>query len=133
MRCNEFPCIVQKLNLPIVIEGLSCTILHTGPWYFPSRQSEIIGSGWETVLQGDAGPDQSDVVRDIQLDADHLPLATNENGDHVFRFYWIDAYEDMYNQPGKTCSSIILIVIYLLFISDIHQVAIYIKYTLHWR
>lgn len=29
-----------------------------------------------------------------------LPLVTNANKEEVFRFYWWDAYEDPYKQPG---------------------------------
>ena len=29
-----------------------------------------------------------------------LPLVTNANNEEVFRFYWWDAYEDPYKQPG---------------------------------
>lgn len=29
-----------------------------------------------------------------------LPLVTNANKEEVFRFYWWDAYEDLYKQPG---------------------------------
>ena len=29
-----------------------------------------------------------------------LPLLTNVNKEEVFRFYWWDAYEDPYKQPG---------------------------------
>ncbi|XP_069493401.1 DNA polymerase alpha catalytic subunit isoform X2 [Ambystoma mexicanum] len=47
--------------------------------------------------------DQEDsevVVTDVQVDSSSLPLVTGTDGDQVFRFYWLDAYEDQYNQPG---------------------------------
>ncbi|XP_028164527.1 DNA polymerase alpha catalytic subunit [Ostrinia furnacalis] len=35
----------------------------------------------------------------IQTDG-QLPLQTNENGDKVLRFYWLDAWEDRFVKPG---------------------------------
>ncbi|XP_020388539.2 DNA polymerase alpha catalytic subunit [Rhincodon typus] len=40
------------------------------------------------------------VVIDVQVDAGRLPLVTGLEGEQVFRFYWVDAYEDQYHQPG---------------------------------
>eukprot|EP00061_Rhincodon_typus_P016068 g44087.t1 len=39
------------------------------------------------------------VVIDVQVDAGRLPLVTGLEGEQVFRFYWVDAYEDQYHQP----------------------------------
>lgn len=47
-------------------------------------------------------PDQmldNQVVANIQVDA-QLPLKTNENGDKVMKFYWLDAWEDRFVKPG---------------------------------
>jgi len=41
------------------------------------------------------------VVAEVQLDPNLLPLVNGENDDQVLRFYWLDAYEDQYNQPGN--------------------------------
>lgn len=41
------------------------------------------------------------MVIDIQVDSEHLPLVTNLDGKQVLRFFWLDAYEDQYKQPGK--------------------------------
>lgn len=35
----------------------------------------------------------------IQTDG-QLPLQTNSNGDKVFKFYWLDAWEDRFLKPG---------------------------------
>ena len=52
-------------------------------------------SSWKTeTSQG------SEVITDVQVDASQLPLTTNEDGEQVLRFYWLDAYEDHYKQPG---------------------------------
>ena len=34
------------------------------------------------------------------MDSSQLPLVTGPEGELVFRFYWLDAFEDQYNQPG---------------------------------
>ncbi|CAJ0952654.1 unnamed protein product [Ranitomeya imitator] len=49
----------------------------------------------------DQAPDEThSVANEVQVDSSLLPLVTGEDGDPVFRFYWLDAYEDQYNQPG---------------------------------
>ncbi|XP_075450380.1 DNA polymerase alpha catalytic subunit isoform X1 [Ascaphus truei] len=40
------------------------------------------------------------VTTEVQVDSSRLPLVNGADGDQVFRFYWLDAYEDQYNQPG---------------------------------
>lgn len=37
---------------------------------------------------------------DIQVDTSQIPVIMNENGDQVLRFFWLDAYEDQYKNPG---------------------------------
>uniref|UniRef100_A0A8C8VE11 DNA polymerase n=1 Tax=Pelusios castaneus TaxID=367368 RepID=A0A8C8VE11_9SAUR len=37
---------------------------------------------------------------EVEVDPSCLPLVKGEDGDQVLRFYWLDAYEDQYNQPG---------------------------------
>ncbi|KAJ8030159.1 DNA polymerase alpha catalytic subunit [Holothuria leucospilota] len=59
----------------------------------PAAVSDL---GWETVR--DAAADQK--VMDLQIDSSSLPLTTNAEGEEVLRFYWLDAYEDQYRQPG---------------------------------
>jgi len=41
------------------------------------------------------------VIPDIQMSAGHLPLITNEDGVPALRFFWFDAFEDPYKQPGN--------------------------------
>jgi DNA polymerase alpha subunit A len=50
--------------------------------------------GWETIKQ--------QVVEEsppVVVDPSQLPITT-ANGESVLQFYWIDAYEDAYSQPG---------------------------------
>ncbi|XP_066455954.1 DNA polymerase alpha catalytic subunit [Eleutherodactylus coqui] len=60
-----------------------------------------IGSTFYGESCWDQMPDEKQsVVNEVQVDSSLLPLVTGEDGDQVFRFYWLDAYEDQYNQPG---------------------------------
>ncbi|XP_067434009.1 DNA polymerase alpha catalytic subunit [Thunnus thynnus] len=61
----------------------------------PVLLSSRIGSSW--------GQDESEVSEapaDVQVDSSKLPLVEGPDGEQVFRFYWLDAFEDPYNQPG---------------------------------
>lgn len=64
----------------------------------PCRSCSLPGdSCWDRM---DA--DEADlVVTEVQLDPNLLPLVNGENDDQVLRFYWLDAYEDQYSQPGN--------------------------------
>uniref|UniRef100_A0A3P9JM83 DNA polymerase n=1 Tax=Oryzias latipes TaxID=8090 RepID=A0A3P9JM83_ORYLA len=42
----------------------------------------------------------SDVPAEVHVDSSQLPLVEGEDGETAFRFYWLDAFEDPYNQPG---------------------------------
>ncbi|KAL8595946.1 hypothetical protein ACOMHN_018258 [Nucella lapillus] len=57
--------------------------------------SEEGATGWESVQSGEA--DQSA----IEVDCSELPLVADEEGNQVLRFYWLDAFEDPYKQPGS--------------------------------
>lgn len=37
---------------------------------------------------------------EIQVDASQLPLVEGPDGEQVFRFYWLDAFEEPYSHPG---------------------------------
>ncbi|XP_062039576.1 DNA polymerase alpha catalytic subunit isoform X1 [Lepus europaeus] len=37
---------------------------------------------------------------EVHVDSSHLPLVKGADEEQVFQFYWLDAYEDQYNQPG---------------------------------
>ncbi|XP_016064788.1 PREDICTED: DNA polymerase alpha catalytic subunit isoform X2 [Miniopterus natalensis] len=48
----------------------------------------------------DQEDDSSFSAQEVQVDATHLPLVKGADEEQVFQFYWLDAYEDQYNQPG---------------------------------
>uniref|UniRef100_A0A803SSV4 DNA polymerase n=1 Tax=Anolis carolinensis TaxID=28377 RepID=A0A803SSV4_ANOCA len=53
-------------------------------------------SCWDRIDEDEDGL----LTSEIQVDSSQLPLTTGEDGQQVFRFYWLDAYEDQYTQPG---------------------------------
>ncbi|XP_076323971.1 DNA polymerase alpha catalytic subunit isoform X2 [Tachypleus tridentatus] len=62
--------------------------------YQPDVRVEEVGDMWE----GPSIPVPS--VIDVRVDNSQLPVVTNEEGQEVLRFYWIDAFEDYYKHPG---------------------------------
>ncbi|KAK4326034.1 hypothetical protein Pmani_003411 [Petrolisthes manimaculis] len=63
----------------------------------PKVDDVQLTSGWETV-KGEICETQK--VQDVHIDSSQLPLITTDEGDQVLRFYWLDAYEDYFKQPG---------------------------------
>lgn len=57
---------------------------------------EQLISGWETTVEG---ADVNTELNQLKL-TDELPYITNSDNQQVFRFFWWDAYEDYYKQPG---------------------------------
>ncbi|GAA6086254.1 DNA polymerase alpha catalytic subunit isoform X1, partial [Tachysurus ichikawai] len=54
------------------------------------------GSCWGKMEEDEV--DDSPV--DVQVDSSQLPMVEGADGETVFRFYWLDAFEDQFNQPG---------------------------------
>ncbi|XP_053436555.1 DNA polymerase alpha catalytic subunit isoform X2 [Nycticebus coucang] len=48
----------------------------------------------------DQEDDNSFSAQEVQVDSNYLPLVKGTDEEQVFQFYWLDAYEDQYNQPG---------------------------------
>ncbi|XP_021372053.1 DNA polymerase alpha catalytic subunit-like [Mizuhopecten yessoensis] len=59
---------------------------------------ETFSTSWGSYSDSQSEPIVSQT--DVQVDTSKLPLVTNEAGEQVLRFYWLDAYEDPYNNPG---------------------------------
>ncbi|XP_043959846.1 DNA polymerase alpha catalytic subunit isoform X2 [Gambusia affinis] len=62
------------------------------PVLLPNR----VGSSWGQEAAGGV----SEAPVEVQVDSSKLPLVEGPDGEQVFRFYWLDAFEDPYNQPG---------------------------------
>ncbi|XP_010605467.1 DNA polymerase alpha catalytic subunit isoform X2 [Fukomys damarensis] len=48
----------------------------------------------------DQEDDSSFSAQEVQVDSTQLPLVKGSDEEQVFQFYWLDAYEDQYSQPG---------------------------------
>ncbi|XP_053511751.1 DNA polymerase alpha catalytic subunit isoform X2 [Artibeus jamaicensis] len=48
----------------------------------------------------DQEDDSNFLVQEVQVDSNYLPLVKGADEEQVFQFYWLDAYEDQYSQPG---------------------------------
>ncbi|XP_037549936.1 DNA polymerase alpha catalytic subunit-like [Nematolebias whitei] len=59
---------------------------------------------WSSGVGGSWGQDEESGVceapAEVQVDSSQLPLVEDADGEQVFRFYWLDAFEDPYIQPG---------------------------------
>ncbi|XP_061483331.1 DNA polymerase alpha catalytic subunit isoform X3 [Rhineura floridana] len=63
--------------------------------YFLSSSLHDV-SCWDTIDEDE----HQHLASEIQVDSSQLPLINGEDGQQIFKFYWLDAYEDQYNQPG---------------------------------
>ncbi|CAI5772360.1 DNA polymerase alpha catalytic subunit isoform X2 [Podarcis lilfordi] len=66
----------------------------TGSYFLNSPIPDV--SCWDRIDEEEDGQ----LASEIQVDSSQLPLINGEDGEQIFRFYWLDAYEDQYNQPG---------------------------------
>uniref|UniRef100_A0A3Q2NVX2 DNA polymerase n=1 Tax=Fundulus heteroclitus TaxID=8078 RepID=A0A3Q2NVX2_FUNHE len=64
-------------------------ILQTAP------MADRAGSSWGQEESG-----VCEAAAEVQVDGSKLPLVEGADGEQVFRFYWLDAFEDPYTQPG---------------------------------
>uniref|UniRef100_A0A8D3E841 DNA polymerase n=1 Tax=Scophthalmus maximus TaxID=52904 RepID=A0A8D3E841_SCOMX len=55
-----------------------------------------VGGSWGQEEEGGV----SEAPAEVQVDSSKLPLVEGSDGEQVFRFYWLDAFEDQYSQPG---------------------------------
>ncbi|XP_036414647.1 DNA polymerase alpha catalytic subunit [Colossoma macropomum] len=54
------------------------------------------GSCWEKMEEEEV----EEAPVEVQVDSSQLPLVEGPDGEMVFRFYWLDAFEDQFSQPG---------------------------------
>ncbi|XP_035475430.1 DNA polymerase alpha catalytic subunit isoform X1 [Scophthalmus maximus] len=62
----------------------------------PVLLSSRVGGSWGQEEEGGV----SEAPAEVQVDSSKLPLVEGSDGEQVFRFYWLDAFEDQYSQPG---------------------------------
>ncbi|XP_059138881.1 DNA polymerase alpha catalytic subunit-like [Physella acuta] len=82
----DFP---ETKQSPVKVKGEIVTVNHK-----PLISEELLNVGWDNVT------DQSEAPADVQVDSSQLPLVENSEGEQVLRFYWLDAHEDSFHQPG---------------------------------
>ncbi|XP_037963933.2 DNA polymerase alpha catalytic subunit [Plutella xylostella] len=58
------------------------------------KELKPLSSNWSDQM-GD-----NQVAASVQVDSTQLPLQTDENGEKVLKFYWLDAWEDKFVKPG---------------------------------
>uniref|UniRef100_A0AAR2JEC9 DNA polymerase n=1 Tax=Pygocentrus nattereri TaxID=42514 RepID=A0AAR2JEC9_PYGNA len=56
----------------------------------------VLGSCWEKMEEEEV----EEAPVEVQVDSSQLPLIEGPDGEMVFRFYWLDAFEDQFSQPG---------------------------------
>ncbi|KAK0061049.1 DNA polymerase alpha catalytic subunit [Biomphalaria pfeifferi] len=59
----------------------------------PKCSEEMFALGWQHT-------EQDESPTDLLVDTTHLPLVKNSADEPVLQFYWLDAFEDPYHQPG---------------------------------
>ncbi|KAM3592904.1 uncharacterized protein V6R79_001516 [Siganus canaliculatus] len=62
----------------------------------PVLLSSRAGISWGQEEEGEAGA----TPVEIQVDSSKLPLVEGPDGEQVFRFFWLDAFEEPFSQPG---------------------------------
>uniref|UniRef100_A0A8C7RH92 Polymerase (DNA directed), alpha 1 n=1 Tax=Oncorhynchus mykiss TaxID=8022 RepID=A0A8C7RH92_ONCMY len=96
--------ILQDLHSDV---SLSCPVnLHTfsysNHWIMRTFLAHLSCSSRSGKLGGTWGQEEGDSEApvEVQVDPSRLPLAEGPEGELMFRFYWLDAFEDQYSQPG---------------------------------
>ncbi|XP_037135270.1 DNA polymerase alpha catalytic subunit [Syngnathus acus] len=59
----------------------------------------LLKTGGSWGLDDEEGP-VNEAPAEVQVDSSKLPLVEGPDGEQLFRFYWLDAFEDPYTQPG---------------------------------
>ncbi|XP_075710123.1 DNA polymerase alpha catalytic subunit isoform X2 [Rhinoderma darwinii] len=88
IKAEKSTAVQMESDIKKKVKGETDEIPHIGSTFYGD-------SCWDQI------PDKTQTVaNEVQVDSSLLPLVCGEDGDQVFRFYWLDAYEDQYNQPG---------------------------------
>ncbi|XP_061121439.1 DNA polymerase alpha catalytic subunit [Syngnathus typhle] len=65
----------------------------------PQNRTLLKTSGGSWGLDDEEGP-VNEAPAEVEVDSSKLPLVEGPDGEQLFRFYWLDAFEDPYTQPG---------------------------------
>lgn len=66
-----------------------------------SREWDELYSNSVEISSSDSGALSEVKHAEYIFDSTKLPLETNEKGEAVLRFFWIDAFEDYFRNPGE--------------------------------
>uniref|UniRef100_A0A8C7K536 DNA polymerase n=1 Tax=Oncorhynchus kisutch TaxID=8019 RepID=A0A8C7K536_ONCKI len=71
-------------------------------WIMRTFLAHLSCSSRRGKLGGTWGQEEGDSEApvEVQVDPSRLPMAEGPEGELMFRFYWLDAFEDQYSQPG---------------------------------
>lgn len=78
---------------------------------FPTQISKEIAGKWINI-QGEENSLQAS--EEIQVDPEHLPVVVGADGKQVMQFYWLDAFEDPFKQPGIYFATALCMNIYVI-------------------
>lgn len=94
---NESTNHVKKSVPPVNTENENCNSI----FQIKNQDIEMFESeDFNKILDTEFSMQTQNVEVSIDITELPLPLTTNANKEEVFRFYWWDAYEDPYKQPG---------------------------------
>ncbi|XP_067343066.1 DNA polymerase alpha catalytic subunit isoform X2 [Channa argus] len=91
---DERPAATEDAD-PELKAAAAAAVVKLEPKAEPQDPLLLITSSWD---QEDSGV--SEAPAEVQVDSSQLPLVEGGDGEQVFRFYWLDAFEDPYSQPG---------------------------------
>uniref|UniRef100_A0A7N6ATI3 DNA polymerase n=1 Tax=Anabas testudineus TaxID=64144 RepID=A0A7N6ATI3_ANATE len=89
-------CLMCVKQCVLTVKGLEMSLGFTVFVTMLLSRSSTTGSSWGQ--EDESGV--SEAPAEIQVDSSQLPLVERADGEQVFRFYWLDAFEDHYSQPG---------------------------------
>ncbi|XP_066519942.1 DNA polymerase alpha catalytic subunit isoform X2 [Hoplias malabaricus] len=88
----------EQKELDVKLEAGPEPVVNVEPKIEPQDEVFKLGTvgGWEKMEEEVA----DEAPLEVQVDSSQLPLVEGPDGDMVFRFYWLDAFEDQFTQPG---------------------------------
>uniref|UniRef100_A0A8C7JRZ9 DNA polymerase n=1 Tax=Oncorhynchus kisutch TaxID=8019 RepID=A0A8C7JRZ9_ONCKI len=92
--------ILQDLHSDVIF--LVPLVYSSNHWIMRTFLAHLSCSSRRGKLGGTWGQEEGDSEApvEVQVDPSRLPMAEGPEGELMFRFYWLDAFEDQYSQPG---------------------------------
>ncbi|XP_061660924.1 DNA polymerase alpha catalytic subunit isoform X2 [Syngnathoides biaculeatus] len=109
---EEMPFDIMDFDVPMEVEPevppesavreespFECKAAVVAPVKVDPKDTFPLMTGGSWGLEDEEGA-VSEAPAEVQVDSSKLPLVAGPDGENVFRFYWLDAFEDSYSQPG---------------------------------